>query len=83
MRGYPPLTQALSDYQTHLHGVPIAVDRSTVTPSGMQALLVAMSLILDLGQNAVYLEPQWPNIHNIIHLVGGGAAPRAHGGGGG
>jgi aspartate/methionine/tyrosine aminotransferase len=37
----------------------------------MHALLVAMSLILDLGQNAVYLEPQWPNIHNIIHLVGG------------
>ncbi len=75
MRGYGPLTQALSDYQSQLHGVPISIDRSTVTPSGMQALLVAMSLIVDLGQNVVYIEPQWPNIHNIIHLVGGQPRP--------
>lgn len=74
MRGWAPLTQALSDYQSRLHGTHIAVDRSTVAPGGMQALLLAFSLILDLGQNAVYLTPQWPNIHNLIHLVG--AEPR-------
>ena len=74
MRGHPPLTQALSDYQTRLHGRPIAVERSTVTPSGMQALLLAMELVADLGTNVVYVEPQWPNIRNVIHLVG--AEPR-------
>jgi aspartate/methionine/tyrosine aminotransferase len=71
MRGAPGLTQALSEYQTQLHGVPIAVERSTVTPGGMQALLIALNLIVDLGQNVVYVEPQWPNIHNLIHLAGG------------
>ncbi len=37
MRGYGPLIEALADYQTRLHGRPIALDRTTVTPGGMQA----------------------------------------------
>ena len=75
MRGWPPLTEALSDYQTRLHGRPIAVKRSTVTPGGMQALALAMQMICDPGRNVVYLEPQWPNIRRIIHLNAG--EPRA------
>ncbi len=27
-----------------------------------------------MGTNVVYVEPQWPNIRNLIHLVG--AEPR-------
>ena len=75
MRGLPALSEALADYQSALHGVPIAVERSTVTPGGMQALLLALELIVDLGQNVVYVEPQWPNIHNLIHLSGGEPRP--------
>ena len=75
MRGHPKLRTALSDYQTRLHGKPIDVMRSTVAPSGMQALYIALALIADAGSNVVYVAPQWPNIHNAIHLVG--AEPRA------
>jgi aspartate aminotransferase len=75
MRGAPALSQALADYQSTLHGVPIGIERSTVTPGGMQALLIALGLIVDLGQNVVYVEPQWPNIHNLIHLSGGEPRP--------
>ncbi|GGK21715.1 pyridoxal phosphate-dependent aminotransferase [Salinarimonas ramus] len=71
MRGAPALTQALAAYQTRLHGRPIARERSTVTPGGMQALALALQLVLDPGRNVVYLEPQWPNIANLIHLSGG------------
>ena len=74
MRGYGPLTEALSAYQSKLHGIELGTARSTVTPGGMQSLALAMELILDLGQNAVYIEPQWPNIRSMIHLVG--AEPR-------
>jgi aspartate/methionine/tyrosine aminotransferase len=77
MRGDPDLAAALAAYQSALHGVPLAVERSTVTPGGMQALLLALELIVDLGQNVVYLEPQWPNIHNLIHLCGGEPRPVA------
>jgi aspartate/methionine/tyrosine aminotransferase len=74
MRGWPPLTVALAEYQTRLHGRPIGVDRSIITPSGMQAVYLAVQLIAEMGTNVVYLEPQWPNIRHAIHVVG--AEPR-------
>lgn len=75
MRGLPALSAALSHYQSALHGVAVAPERSTVTPGGMQALLLALQLVLDPGRNVVFLEPQWPNIPNLIHLCGGEPRP--------
>ncbi|MHB2167451.1 pyridoxal phosphate-dependent aminotransferase [Alsobacter sp. R-9] len=75
MHGHPPLSEAIAAYQSRLHGVPIERRRSTVAPGGMHALLLAMELVADMGTNVVYVEPQWPNIRNLIHLVG--AEPRA------
>ena len=74
MRGTASLTAALSAYQTRLHGRTIGRDRTTVTPGGMQAVALALELVLEPGTNAVYLTPQWPNIHNAIHVAG--AEPR-------
>lgn len=74
MRGLPALTDELSTYLTRLYGRPIAVDRSTVTPGGMQALYLGLSLILETGTNAVFIEPQWPNIARTIFMLG--AEPR-------
>ncbi|MCF1741068.1 pyridoxal phosphate-dependent aminotransferase [Paradevosia shaoguanensis] len=75
MRGLPALTSALSDYQTRLHGVDIPVQRSTVTPSGMHAVLLALELIVDKGDEVIFIEPQWPNIRSAIQLVGGVPVP--------
>lgn len=77
MRGHGPLNEALSEYQTRLHGQPIPISRTTVTPSGMQALYMALELLVDVGTNVVYVAPQWPNIHNAIHLIGGEPRPFA------
>jgi aspartate aminotransferase len=74
MRGMPALTEELSAYLSRLYGRKIPVERSTVTPGGMQALYLGLSLILDPGTNAVYLEPQWPNIARTIFMLG--AEPR-------
>ncbi|NLS06037.1 pyridoxal phosphate-dependent aminotransferase [Rhizobium sp. P32RR-XVIII] len=75
MRGLEALNQALSRYQSDLHGRPIPVERTTVAPSGMQALYIALQLLVDVGTNVVYVAPQWPNIHNAIHLIGGEPRP--------
>lgn len=75
MRGYGPLIEELSSYQGRIHGRPIPIERSTIAPGGMQALYLALSLLVDVGTNVVYVAPQWPNIHNAIHLVGGEARP--------
>lgn len=74
MRGTNRLQSALAEYQSNLHGKTIDVARSTVAPGGMQALYIALSLIAEVGTNVVYVAPQWPNIHNAIHLIG--AEPR-------
>lgn len=74
MGGHPELAAELAAYQTRLHGVEIGTDRSTITPGGMQSLHLALSLVLEPGTNAVFLEPQWPNIRHAIHLTG--AEPR-------
>ena len=71
MRGLQTLNEALSEYQTHWHGRPIPIERTTVAPGGMQALYMALELLVDVGTNVVYVAPQWPNIHNAIHLIGG------------
>lgn len=75
MRGHAPLIEALSTYQSGIHGRSIPVERSTIAPGGMQALYLALSLLVDVGTNVVYVAPQWPNIHNAIHLVGGEPRP--------
>ncbi|MBB3611295.1 pyridoxal phosphate-dependent aminotransferase [Rhizobium sp. BK602] len=75
MRGLPALNEALSEYQTRWHGRPIPIERTTVAPGGMQALYMALELLVDLGTNVVYVAPQWPNIHNAIHLIGGEPRP--------
>ena len=74
MRGLPALTEELSAYLTRLYGRTIPINRSTITPGGMQALYLGLSSILDAGTNAVYVEPQWPNIARTIFMLG--AEPR-------
>src|SRR5262245_6997442 len=61
MRGLDALNHALCRYQTNLHGRPIPIQRTTVAPSGMQALYIALQLLVDVGTNVVYVGPQWPN----------------------
>lgn len=77
MRGARPLVEALSAYQTRISGREIGMDRSTVTPGGMQALHLAMVLAVDAGRSVVYVEPQWPNIQRAISLAGARPVPVA------
>lgn len=77
MRGLPALTAALSDYQTRLHDRPIGLARSTVTPGGMQAVVLALLLIAGPGDEVIYIEPQWPNIRSAIQMVGAAPVPFA------
>jgi hypothetical protein len=72
--GLPGLRQAVADNYRDLHGV--ALDpRSEVliTASGVQALNVAIRCVIDPGDEAVVLTPNWPNATAIVHLFSGRA----------
>ncbi len=71
MNGTSELRQAIADYIDRIYGVELPLARITVTPSGMQAIFLAFSLVLDPGDEVVVASPSWPNIHGAVHLAGG------------
>ena len=59
--GLPELREAIAAYASRLHG-PLDVDRIAVTSSGVTALMLAMQMLLDAGDEVVAVVPVWPNL---------------------
>ena len=70
-RGLPRLRTALSAYLGRVHGVPVPVERITVTSSGMTAIMKTMQILLDPGDEVVIVSPVWPNIVNAVRVMAG------------
>ena len=70
-RGIPELRDSLSRYMTRLYGRQIDTSRITVTPSAMQALMLAMMGVLEENDNVVIIGPIWPNAEASVPLAGG------------
>lgn len=68
--GLPELRQGLADYASRLHG-PVDVDRIAVTSSGVNALMLAMQLLVDPGDEVVAVVPVWPNLTAQPAILGG------------
>jgi hypothetical protein len=72
--GLPGLRRAIADKYQGLHGVRL--DPRTeilVTASGVQALNVAIRCVIDPGDEAIVLTPNWPNASAIVNLYSGAA----------
>jgi len=59
--GLAELREALRAYTAGLHGDP-GPDRIAVTSSGVTALMTAMQLLVDAGDEVVVVVPVWPNL---------------------
>jgi len=68
--GIPQLREALAVYLGGLNEKPVGIERITVTASGMNALMMAVQLIAEPGDNIVTISPVWPNIAGTARLVG-------------
>ena len=70
--GLPGLRQALAQKYTDLHSVhPDPESEIVVTASGVQALNVSIRCVINPGDNALVLTPNWPNASAIVGLFGG------------
>ncbi len=70
--GLPGLRGAIADKYHELHAIRIDPDTEViVTASGVQALNVAIRCVIDPGDEAVVLTPNWPNASAIVALCGG------------
>jgi len=68
--GIPELRGALAEYLTGLGERPISMDRITVTFSGMNAIMLAIQLACEPGDNVIAVDPVWPNTGGMARLVG-------------
>ena len=68
--GIPELRQTLADYLTGLGRQPIGPERITVSFSGMNAIMLAIQLACEPGDNIIAVDPVWPNTGGMARLVG-------------
>ena len=59
--GLPELREAIAHYMSERHGA-IGVERLAVTNGGVNALMLAMQLLIDAGDEVVAITPVWPNL---------------------
>jgi aspartate/methionine/tyrosine aminotransferase len=59
--GLPELRQAIARYTSGLHP-EVASDRIAVTSGGVNALMLAVQMLVDAGDEVVAVTPVWPNL---------------------
>ena len=70
--GLPGLRDAIAEKYAAVHGVELdPKSEIVVTASGVQALNVAIRCVIDPGDEAIVLTPNWPNASAIVSLYGG------------
>ena len=69
--GVPHLRETLSRYYQDLYGLRIGTNRTTVTAGGMQAIMLAVQMLVNAGDNIIVIDPVWPNITGMVKIAGG------------
>lgn len=68
--GLPELRDAIAAYQNARFGGMSGRDNIVVTVSGLNAILLALSAIVDPGDEVAVVTPTWPNLAAIPSLLG-------------
>ncbi|HEY3887853.1 MAG TPA: pyridoxal phosphate-dependent aminotransferase [Caulobacteraceae bacterium] len=68
--GIPELRETLAAYLSGLGARPVGPERITVTASGMNAIMLALTLVCEVGDNIVAIDPVWPNTGGMARLLG-------------
>ena len=74
-RGAPELRQAISQYYLDKFNTVVDAERILITPGASGALQLALSVLIDPGNEVLLADPGYPCNRNFIRLLG--ACPRA------
>jgi aspartate aminotransferase len=69
-RGIPELRQAIADYHRRTLNVTVDPERVTVPGAAMLAILMALTSVIESGDNIVIVAPVWPNIFHAAQVAG-------------
>jgi aspartate/methionine/tyrosine aminotransferase len=67
--GHPEARQALSDYYRRIYGLEIPLERLFMTGSGTTAMHLALTSLLEEGDEVVALTPIWKNLLGAVELA--------------
>lgn len=73
--GVPALRQALDRYHKRHWNVDVGADRFSVTAGGVQAIMQAFQAVLNPGDEVIVPVPAWPNLIEIVRILGGKVVP--------
>jgi aspartate aminotransferase len=73
-RGILPLREAIRDFHKRTAGADAAVERITIPGGAMLAVVTALQMVCETGDNVVIVSPIWPNIFQATKVAG--AEPR-------
>jgi aspartate/methionine/tyrosine aminotransferase len=68
--GLPELREAVSAYTSRLHG-PVGAERIAITSGGVNALMLAVQMLVEAGDDVVAVTPVWPNLTAQPVIMGG------------
>nr|WP_321458424.1 pyridoxal phosphate-dependent aminotransferase [uncultured Cohaesibacter sp.] len=69
--GVPALREAIAAYHERLYGRPFDPYRFSVTGSGMQAIQMAVRMVISSGEEVIVPSPAWTNIRSAVVVAGG------------
>jgi aspartate/methionine/tyrosine aminotransferase len=72
-QGLPSLRAAIAQQIAKLHEVEIDPSEIQVTSGGVQALNLVIKCVIDPGDDALVLSPNWPNGSAMVEMFGGRA----------
>ena len=72
--GLPALRNAISRFYAQRYGAEVEADRIVVTPGASGALLLALSLLVDPGDEVLLPDPCYPANRNFVRLLNGSPA---------
>lgn len=68
--GLPELRQSIADYYSKKFNIGIDARRVIVTPGASGALQLALSVLVDTGDNVLLADPGYPCNRNMVRLLG-------------
>ena len=67
--GLPQLREGIAEFYASRFGVTVPVERIIVTAGSSAALLLALGLVLDVGDHALVGDPGYPCNRHFVHFV--------------
>lgn len=72
-QGLPSLREAIAGLTRRLHAVDVDASEIQIAAGGVQALNLAIKCVIDPGDEALVLSPNWPNGSAMVEMFGGRA----------